>query len=225
MFRFTSCLAVLVVLVGLGQVAAASQVTVGGYTLDSAVFADTLVDADGYYTILYDPPEPGWATSPAYYLPGLPAEFDQTEDATTGHDVSDSVEIHDGWLLLGFSAPLPFNGPGDDIVVFELSGSRTDNMHVTINGTKLLIQTYFTGETTPNGDLNIATGLIDFDSFGVPANATISSIQIHEGVEGGFYPQEPDIAAVAALNSVPEPSTLALLACGLVAGLLRRRRR
>jgi len=207
-----------ILFVGVGE-STASTIAVGGHALSEAAFADTLIDAEGHFTILYDPPEPGWAFTDDYALPGSPGDFHVTRDAATGYDLGTSVEIHSGWLMLGFSDPLPANGPGDDLVIYELSGGRTEDMYVTINGTKRLFDTTFTGDLTPNGGLEINEALIDLDAFGVPPGETIFAIRINQGSEGGLHPQEPDIAAVAGLNVVPEPGCVAMLACGAL-GLL-----
>jgi hypothetical protein len=135
-------------------------------------------------------------------------------------------------VLLGFSDNRLVNGPGDDLVLFEVgheayeySQEGFDSLWVTVNGRTRL---YFTTETTTTvDDHNVNMTRIDLSHFGLAEGAVLDRVQIGLGYDTrGSLPQ---LQLVAAMNSVaapvPEPASLALLAAGgllLVAALRGR---
>ena len=126
------------------------------------------------------------------------------------------------------------NGPGPDLIIFEVSGPRSpgtpdpaEHFEVSIfNGTSFTPFVGFdpvaTGFGTPDPTLDIFAVQIELSSFGVTSGALVDRVRLHvfdnnQGSKGA------DIAALGALNSIPEPSTGLLLATGLLGLAMRRR--
>jgi len=160
------------------------------------------------------------------------------EEALTGSDTSNyAFSPEDGtFITLGFLDNLVVNGPGSDIVVFELNVTDTEPIVLTVNG----IRSAPTAQTD-TGDLFPPNGRIEYTSwdlsdFDVPPGGTVDEVTINSICTDVFVPiygctEGADVAsallAVGALNSapavtpIPLPPGMPLLlgaVCGLVAG-------
>jgi hypothetical protein len=177
----------------------APAVVIGGITFNDNAFADFVADASpsgtGYFA-------KETSTTVGAQALTLPADFAILQAAVVGADITEWISLRtpEARLTVGFADLIPVNGPGNDVAIIELGA--TAPISVTIAGTT---QQY---TSQPSGTANINFVLIDLGDFGVAQAAalTISSTSILN-----------DIAAIGALNSVPEPSTLALAAVGFVA--------
>ncbi|HQC98655.1 MAG TPA: PEP-CTERM sorting domain-containing protein, partial [Aquabacterium sp.] len=137
-------------------------------------------------------------------------------------------------VLLGFSDNRLRNGPGDDLVLFEVgheayeySQEGFDSLWVTVNGVSRL---YFTTETSTHvDDHNVNMTRIDLSHFGLAEGVLLDRVQIGLGQDTrGSLPQLQLVAAMHSVAApVPEPASLVLMASGalLLAGLRRRRGR
>ncbi|MEA5575425.1 PEP-CTERM sorting domain-containing protein [Anabaena sp. UHCC 0451] len=190
-------------MLGLGAFAKpASAVTVGGIDLNSQALADELLESFGSFTtsggtldsVLLD----GQVTTSAF-------------SATPG-----------AFVTLGFSNPI-LNSVGNDLAIFELG--LPDSFRFEINGSEGLGE-YLTTETgfeTSNPTRSINVALIDFSDFGVAIGDYVSEIKIKLDTISEDFGSTPDIALVAGIRSVPEPSSmLGLLA---TAGFLAYQRK
>jgi len=156
--------------------------------------------------------------------------------ALTGSDLLDCINSADsagGIVDVSFTDNAISNGPGPDLVIFELSGplgagtpdprevfgvSVFDGATFTAFQTVTPVDTGFrtSGGVNPGGVFAVQ---LDISTFGLPSDATTDRIRLHIynvnlGTKSG------DITALGALNSgapVPEPGTASLLALGLVA--------
>ena len=158
-----------------------------------------------------------------------------------GSNIADSFNTGDsggGIVEVQFIDNHVLNGPGTDLVIFELSGDKPAG---TPDPREIFAVSVFDGSTfssfvtvTP-----IATGFpdpadptldvfaveIDIGSFGVSMGETTDRARLHI-FNADLGSKSADLTALGALNSVPipEPSTALLLASGL-AGLAAVRRR
>jgi hypothetical protein len=196
--------------------ASAGTLEIGGLRLDSLGFADRLLGSSGSFT-----------TNAASLAEALTDHTLSTWVQATAAGDSTAATV-----LLGFSDNRLVNGPGDDLVLFEVgheayeySQEGFDSLWVTVNGRTRL---YFTTETTTTvDDHNVNMTRIDLSHFGLAEGAVLDRVQIGLGYDTrGSLPQ---LQLVAAMNSVaapvPEPASLALLAAGgllLVAALRGR---
>jgi hypothetical protein len=116
-------------------------------------------------------------------------------------------------LTLGWSVVSAINGPGSDIVLFELG--TPDSWNVTINGTTLLETPVDTGFTEGGFSLNAAA--FDLSDFGIASGGSISQLHLTFN-PGGTVASTSLVGALYTTSAVPEPSRWAMLAAGF-AGL------
>jgi len=119
------------------------------------------------------------------------------------------------------------NGPGADLVIFELSGplptgtpDPRERFGVSIfDGSGFTAFSYVDPVATgfpSGGDPTLAAfaAALDLTDFGIPAGAFVDRVRL-DVYDVGQGTKSADIAALGALNSLPEPSTGMLLASGL----------
>ncbi len=109
------------------------------------------------------------------------------------------------------------NRVGTDLILFEQGGP--ESTLVTIGGIELLISSSpnLVGLEDLSGAL-INISEIELDDFGIASGGLISSVILDLNFPIGADPltfPSSDPLVLAALNSIPEPSTLALFATGL----------
>lgn len=183
----------LAALLFLNAVTASATVIIGGITFHDNAFADVLVDASPQGSGQFFR-ETASSADPLT----LPADFSVLQSAVVGGDITEwaSLRTAAAQLTVGFTDLVPFDGPGPDLAILEIGAPAT--ISVTISG----VTHQYTSQ--PSGSINMI--LVDLSLFGVsiaPA-VTLSSADILN-----------DIAAVGAVNSVPEPCSVALGLGGL----------
>lgn len=170
----------------------AEAVTIAGISFDDDAFADIVVSAtpsgSGQFA------KETLVPSSLQFLT-LPADFAILEAAVIGADLNQWISLRssDARLTVGFTDLVPIDGPGDDIAIIEIGA--TAPIDVTISGVTL----HYTSQTSSTPGTNFV--FIDLGDFGVSqtSSITMASTSILN-----------DIAAIGAINSVPEPSTLVL---------------
>jgi hypothetical protein len=172
---------------------------IGGLNIVS--FADSLISSEGTFT-----------TSG-----GALAAVLTDHDPGTGAVSSDPG----AYVQLGFSNPI-VNGPGYDLALFELGTPDTFKLSLTLGGTTIQYLTSDTGFLIGAYNLNVAT--INLDDFGLPVGAMVDQIIVGLDVQS-IYGTRPSLSLAGALNAVPVPGAVWLLASGLLGlvGMSRRR--
>jgi len=203
----------------------ASPISVGGFSFEAGeiAFADTasLVSGSG---VRFTCTTGGTAAS-------------SYAEALSGSDTTQCVNVSgggDGIVEVQFTDNLVQNGAGTDLVIFEVSGPQppgtsdpAEHFEVSVfNGTAFSAfvgsDPVATGFGTPDTTLEIFAVQIDLSSFGIAPGALVDRVRLHL-FNNGLGSKGGDIAAVGALNSVPEPSTATLLTLGLLGLAMRRR--
>lgn len=192
--------------------ASAETLEIGGITLDSQGFADTLISSTGSFS-----------TNGA----SLAQALTDHQLATWAQSSTPGASV-----VLGFTDNRLVNGAGDDLALFEVgheayeySQEGFDSLWVTINGQTRL---YFTTETSTHvDDHNVNMTRIDLSFFGLAEGVQLDRIEI--GLDYDTRGSLPQLQLAAAMNSVaapvPEPaSALLLLAGGGLLAAARRRR-
>lgn len=175
-----------------------ADVTIGDFSVAEHAFADSLLSAT---------PSPGDAFRHESLDPGgsgvlhvdltLPQDFAVLQSLLVGPDLNDWVGVRQAaaTLALGFSPPHPVDGPGPDLVLFDI-GNR-ESIAVTIGDLTRAYALEDTGDDITSGqnsrDVNFAA--IDLADFGV---ATTSSVVLR-AVSGGDFDADP--AALGALHT------------------------
>jgi hypothetical protein len=186
--------AVLLAAVATASTEAGATINVGGFAFPDNGLVDTLVASTGSYTVSGG---------------SLASVLTDTDPGTYAFSFDSGAS-----LTLGWSAASPVNGPGDDIVLFELG--VPDSWNVTINGTTLLETPIDTGFTAAGFDLNAAA--FDLSDFGVASGGSISQIHLTFNLDPGGTIASTSLVGALHTSSAPEPSTWAMLLVGF-AGL------
>lgn len=203
------------------SIQSAQAVTVlHGFTFQDNAFADTLLSDPSGFTVS-----------------GAP----DAASALTGADTSSfAFNAMDGTgIKLGFTDNTVVNGPGVDLIVFELNVLAAEPIVATINGVQSAPQAQLaTGSVfPPNGTIHYTAW--DLTDFGVAIGGSVSSVMLSGVCTAVLVPvysctQGALVAsaflAVGALNSgpavVPLPGAVWLLALGVLGlGMVGRRRR
>lgn len=190
----------------------ASPITVGGYVFEAGeeAFADEVELVEGSLTTHTE---------------------EQARQILTGSYAGDTIRVITpdvAVLEIFFTDNAILNGPGTDLVIFELSGAlgagtpdHTERFEVTVfEGAAFPPFVSFdpvdTGYPDPNGGLNIFAVEIDVTDFGVPAGGTTQRVRIR--LVDNLVHRSADPTALGALSSlsVPEPGASILLALAFV---------
>jgi hypothetical protein len=194
-------------------VATATPITVGGFVFDAGeiAFADDAILVSGVIT-----------------------GGDETRIRTVlvGSDISDSFNTGDsggGIVEVHFLDNSIVNGPGTDLVIFELSGDQPagtpDPREIfgvsVFNGVEfpsfVTVTPIATGFPDPaDPTLDVFAVEVDIGAFGVPDGAATDRVRLHI-FNANLGSKSADLTALGVLNSgapVPEPSTPALLILG-----------
>jgi hypothetical protein len=198
-------LASTVLMLTTGATASAQTVTVGGFTFDANAGADNAVLLDGSSVAFFD-----CNTSGSTILANLP-----------GLTVDESAELvlTDGdmgtWIIgkvladVSFTDNVVFNGPGPDLVVFEIGGVEDFNLAVfdpvtssltfSILYSPAVTAAPFACVDPANSPVNAAQ--IDLSDFGLAPGTRVESVRIDNlGVSSTSF-TGADIIDIFALNS------------------------
>ena len=189
---------------------ATADVVIGGITFDDTAFADELISSAGTWTILGDGAN--------------------LEDVLLGSDITNGafpepVDALVDNVVLGFTDNVIWNGPGDDVALFEY-GNVEDwaAVSITVGGIAQTYQSIDTGQDVfirRAGPYNLNVIKVDLDDFGVPAGAALNMLQIlplPDGSAGTTF----TLNTIGAIH-IPEPAPLLLVAIGLLYSAGRRR--
>jgi len=210
--------------------ASAAPITVGGFTFTDgeAAFADDAFLVSGTIRMC------GGGFPPATSIDVALSGANVTDCANNNTGNSGIVEVL-------FTDNSVVNGPGPDLVIFELSGPLAPGTPDPRERFELSVFDGI-GFTPLQGFDPVATGLnscgdpsvcldlfavaIDLGAFGLADGATTSRLQLRI-FDVGLGTKSADLTAAGALNSqpIPEPSTLALVLVGFVGMAMRCRRR
>ncbi len=202
----------------------AAPISVGGFTFTAGeeAFADDAVLVSGVIT---------------------GADAPTIKTVLVGSSISDSFNTGDsggGIVEVLFTDNAIVNGPGADLVIFELSGDRPagtpdpaevfdvsifDGFSFSSFVTVTPVATGFPDPADPT--LDVFAVQVDLSSFGIAPGGTTDRVRLHI-FNANLGSKSADLTALGALNSltVPEPSSSAALVVSLSAlALLRRRRR
>jgi hypothetical protein len=159
-------------------------------------------------------------------------------EVLSGSDISTGVNNNtgdSGIVEVRFTDNAILNGPGDDLVIFELSGplpvgtlDPRERFGVSVFAASTFTPfLYFDPVATgvnSGGDptLDVFAVTVDLSIFGVLAGESVDRLQLHI-FDVGLGTKSADVAA---LGVIPEPGTAGLLGFGLATlSLLGRRRR
>lgn len=220
--RFTAHLAAASVLIlTMGGPASATPITVGGFTFAAGeqAFADDAIVVSGVVTGATD---------------------EQVRSTLVGSNLGDSIRVITpdiAVIEIHFSDNAILNGPGTDLVIFELSGaawpigsgdSREKFEFSVFNGSGfspfIEVVPVNTGFLAPH-DSTLAAYVVEIDLADFAFSADEMTDRIRIRLVDNLETRSADPTAFGALNSIPEPSTALLLGCGLVALAAGKRRR
>ncbi len=224
--------AVLVVTL-IGWAAASAAVTVGGRSYADNAFADAVTLPVVDYFI--------WDGATANVVPvtsdAAAARAAMLDTPLTAPSLATSTfaacsigqdEAACGVVTVSFVDNVVVNGPGADFAIYDINSPS--DFKVTIDGVTLVRSTAVVGTTPRPPALGSDPWLLnaaefDLSDFGLASGATADAFGVHWGL-GATTASRGGIALVAAVNSVPEPATVLLLAAGVagVAAAARRRR-
>jgi hypothetical protein len=202
-------------------VSGGAPLSVGGFTFPGgeSAFADDAALVSG---TIRSNCTAGPSVSPATSLP----------QAITGSDLSFCINNNtgnSGVVEIIFVNNLIVNGAGTDLVIFELSGALPagtpeprERFGVSIfDGSSFTafaefdpVATGLTSFGTPSEFLDVFAVEIDLTSFGSSPGVTVDRVRLHI-FDVGAGTKSGDVAALGALNSIPEPTRFALLSAGI----------
>ena len=215
----------------------------GPITLDSDNFANVVVDGSLSSTSATFGPGSVFTTGPFVVV--------AAEPFVIGSDLSIGLALGQGpaggtgdFIVPGFGLASIVNGPGADLIVWE-AGTPAESFLLSVSldgGTSFSANiSYNTSPVVPAAStppFAINSVSVDLTDFGVSASQQVDAVRL-EGLFTGIGDSGPDILAVAAINAgaptgnipggggaaVPEPSTYAMMALGLISlGIARRRK-
>ena len=209
-------------------VAHAAPITVGGFTFDAgeAAFADDAFLVSGF------------VRSNCVATGGTAAG--SVQEALSGSDIVqcvNSTTTEGGFVEVLFTDNFIVNGPGTDLVIFELSGPQApgtpdsrERFGLSIfDGAAFSPFTQFDPVATgfnsgPDPTLDIFAVEVDLTGFGIPPGGVVDRLRLHI-FNVNLGTKSADIAALGALNSapIPEPGSAILFGVGIliVGGALR----
>ncbi|MCZ6860062.1 MAG: PEP-CTERM sorting domain-containing protein [Alphaproteobacteria bacterium] len=207
MFRKLIGACVGLAMMGMAGTANAVPISIGSFTFDQTAFADAVGTTTGTITTFV-------TVAPATF----PTNTISIDAALTGSDLNSGVFCDEPCTIeLLFTDNTVVNRVGTDLILFE-QGTAESTL-VTIGEIELLISSSanLDGLEDLSGAL-INISEIELDDFGIASGGLISSVIIDLNFPIGADPDtfpSSDPLVLAALNSIPEPSTLALFATGL----------
>jgi hypothetical protein len=136
------------------------------------------------------------------------------------------------YVVLGFPGSGVRNDTGFDVAIFELWAAEAIRVSLTEFGAGISFMPEYTGYRTTfsNGETaRVNVVWLDLSALGVQDGESVSQLVIGATGDGettvNNTSSSPEIAAVGAIRSIPEPSTLGLLGVSLAALLWGGRRR
>ncbi|QDU68744.1 DNRLRE domain-containing protein [Engelhardtia mirabilis] len=185
--------------------AASAQISIAGYVFDDAAGPDLAILQPGA-----NPQFGGLATGcvTANTLPGLTVP--QSISALFDGDSTEAWCFGKLMVRLDFVDNVVRNGPGPDLVVFEIGGAEAFTLSILVESlctwtaprNYVPVATGFTQDLCGTGSQPINAAAIDLSDFGVLPGATVRRVLLdNKGVYGGAVGADP--AAVLALHSDP----------------------
>lgn len=189
----------------------AALISIGGINVDSENFVDALLS--DFTTDI-------WVT--AGDAPLATSVTDQSADTWAFSNATQA------YLQLGFTDNVMFNGPGDDLVIWEIGTPDNFGISLTVGGVTHTIPSAATPFNNAQG-FRINVAFLDLDDLGLAPGAEVTSFVANMGFPFAETSNSPTFGAAAALNSrppqpAPEPGSMLLLLGGLSALVVRRRR-
>jgi hypothetical protein len=199
--------------------AAAAPISIAGFSFADGerAFADEAILVSG---LLRHTCVAGASVTPALSI----------SEALSGSDVSRCVNNNEGdagVVEIRFTDNAIRNGVGPDLVIFELSGplpagtpDPRERFEVSLfDGTAfspfLTVDPVATGvNTVTDPTLDVFAVQVDLAGFGMPTGATVDRLRLHV-FDVGLGTASADVAALGALQSVPEASSLLLVQASL----------
>ena len=198
----------------------ANPISIGPYTFaGSEAFPTSAAWVDGEPTYIDHPPNQFWTSVAGNTTTDL-------QKALAGHDVTFGIDGRTVTADLIFGAGNIVNRPGADLVVFETVFEENFDLAVFLGNSLTAPRTYWSvstsftiGDVVGNGNTAALNAVaIDLADFGVADGAIVNRLRLYSqpvGVPPEDSTAGADIVAIGALNIVPSPATLSLLAWGI----------